>query len=496
MANLAKTQAEWTAMFREFGGFLKIIADLEYSKRRYAEVSEWPVENLEPSNWLTKWTLTNVRIGFNTDAFGIIYGKLLNDNPGAGSAKIELYMDSARTVKVAEGSAVKGNVITVAPVSTYEVGGTVKTNAAISGDELAWSLVVFQDFQRLYKHLFAETPGGEEAVAAWLEIVNATEDNLSSLYDAAIDATETYITTRMREFLNSTTTDVINISLDPDENGNLIATYTGLLYELIDAMDDELTAAKQTVLKNTASASAVTADADNIGQGTPTVSDVKQYVRPGTVIMRCTDETIGSEQFEVTERVSQDNSIESAENDLVVKTDFRTATLGFKCNIQRIITEYNDGSNQLSTWVINGETDANTDDGNLYVKLYSTGGGMYTVCELYSASSRAADTLVASGTILGASGTITFAEQNSSSLTGSVLCAFTIADSDIYIDLNVFKLNDEFRFNLLNDEAGLLEQMVGRIWGIELPSATSGAETITDGVVVEGINVLRLQHVM
>jgi len=134
MADLAKTITEWRAFFREFSLFLKVMKDLDFSRRRYELVRNLIVEEFEQDGKLGTWSLAGVKLGVNTDDAGILYGKLLDNNPGAGQAKVELYSDSARAVKVAEGSAADGAVITLAEVSSSGLTGSVTLGTPISAD--------------------------------------------------------------------------------------------------------------------------------------------------------------------------------------------------------------------------------------------------------------------------------------------------------------------------------------------------------------------------
>ena len=86
--------------------------------------------------------------------------------------------------------------------------------------------------------------------------------------------------------------------------------------------------------------------------------------------------------------------------------------------------EANDGSYQLSSWILLGlSKGSNTDaNGKIYVDLTST------TVSLYSDSAKTS--LVAQGTFAGA-GTVTLAEQSSSGMTGSVDVAYSADDSDI-----------------------------------------------------------------
>jgi hypothetical protein len=69
-----------------------------------------------------------------------------------------------------------------------------------------------------------------------------------------------------------------------------------------------------------------------------------------------------------------------------------------------------------------------------------------------------------------------------------------VDDSSITLDMEVFKLDDEIRVSIANDEAGVVQTVVGRTWKITLPNAVAGSETIKDGVVAEGLSVLTVDH--
>ena len=67
-------------------------------------------------------------------------------------------------------------------------------------------------------------------------------------------------------------------------------------------------------------------------------------------------------------------------------------------------------------------------------------------------------------------------------------------DGDIEIDLQVFKIGDEFRFSMTNDEAGVIATLVGRAWKISLPTGVAGVNRIPDGFVSEGLDLLIRDH--
>lgn len=92
-----------------------------------------------------------------------------------------------------------------------------------------------------------------------------------------------------------------------------------------------------------------------------------------------------------------------------------------------IVTERNDGSNQLDNWQLDGITTANSDAYTLYWDL-SDFAGVRTV-QLYKAPAKGAADLVAEGSLSG-NGTILLTAQNGSGITGSVDVTYTVDDKD------------------------------------------------------------------
>ena len=488
MANLQKTQAQWTQIFREWGLFLKILKDLDFARKRYQFTRNVVIEEFEEAGKLGTWSLSGVRLNVNTDHQGVLYGKLLDENPGAGQAKVELYTDSARTVKVAEGSAVDGFAITLAAVNNSGLTGSVKIGT-IAADDNDWRLVVLQDYYLQPQQVFDNTAPAQAALSDLIVLIEDTGSDLNSLKESIQgDVESDFIETRLREFLNSTNETIISI-LENDDSGIITITRSGLLVELKDAMEDESVAGAQTVIRNTVASASLSSDPDNVGFGGVVISNIEEYVENGTVILTCTDETIGSETFSVSQRVAGSNQIINAANDLVVARLFRSVDIGVQIVINRSLSETNDAGNQLAGYSFSGETDDNTDNGLLYVNLTDVA-GTRTV-DVYKDSIRTLK--VASGSRVG-DGTITLGQVNASGLTGSIVVIFTVDDIDITIHLNPFKIGDEFRFELTNDEAGVIQTVVGRTWKMVLPSVAAGAETIKDGAVSEGLEILTRDH--
>jgi len=97
------------------------------------------------SDFLSAWSLTGVRPGFNTaySALGsaILYAKIQDENPGAGQALVSLYSDSARTALVAQGSGTDSGSVTLAEQNDSGLSGTV-TIGVVSGDDSDITLTI------------------------------------------------------------------------------------------------------------------------------------------------------------------------------------------------------------------------------------------------------------------------------------------------------------------------------------------------------------------
>lgn len=77
------------------------------------------------NDFLSAWSLTGFRHRINSDANRIIYVTLTDEDPGADSAKVSLYMDAAKLNLVAEGSAVDGATATLTEQNNSGLSGTV-----------------------------------------------------------------------------------------------------------------------------------------------------------------------------------------------------------------------------------------------------------------------------------------------------------------------------------------------------------------------------------
>ena len=203
----------------------------------------------------------------------------------------------------------------------------------------------------------------------------------------------------------------------------------------------------------------------------------------GDLVLRCTDETLGSEAFEVSLRESEDNVVLVAGNDLFVGGIFRSSRLGVTLLLDRNITDSGTNAATYSGYVITGETTGNTNDGVLFGKTTITGG--LIKLELHNASSLSSGSRVASGSVATGAGTtgITLSEVNTSNLNGSVNVnrGTVVAASNLIVNLNVFKIDDKIYITITNDFAGLFSEFFAKVFNFELN--TQSSPTISDDMM-------------
>lgn len=481
MANLAKSQAEWTAFFREFTQVLRLHKILDGIGRRFLGNNIRPLELNEGAGVLSLWTFSGAIRGVNCDEGGQLFVSLLDETPGAAQARVSVWSDSAKTAKVAEGDAADGATITLAEQNNSGLTGTVKLGTVAASDT---DIIILLDIDEERKAIdtFGLTDGSSDAFRAHLarlELVRSTIGDLASGSRSEIEAN--FFLTAFAEFSQSATLTIISALEETDANEDVQVTYTGLLPELDDAMNDETSSVAQTVEKNIVAAAAAIFDADNTGLGAVVHLAQREHARIGTVTFRCTSGKVDTleELFAVTILDGDGNPL-SARLSLKIKKEWESALFGIRLRLDRTITDTLDAGNQVDTYVVNGETLDNTDAGKLYLELTDVA-GTRTV-KWYSNASKT--TLVAQGSKVG-DGVVTMVEQASSGITGSCNVTYATDDLDIVVNLNPFLEGDSFTVVVTNDEAGRIQTLIKNLWGFSLNSAAAGAETIPDLMVEE-----------
>lgn len=481
MPDLKKTQAQWTAMFREFTQYLRLHKISEGVRGRFLGSNIKVLELNEGANVVSAWTFVGAIRGVNCGEGGRLFINLNDETPGAAQAQIQVYSDSAKTALVAQGDSGDGTTVTLAEQNNSGLSGTALLGTVGASDT---DIVLLLDIDEERKALdtFGPSDGSTSARRGHIDRLRVFEATLRGLSGGnRADMERNFLRTALAEFMVSATISAISIEEVTDDNGDVQVTYTGLLAELDDAMQDETTAVAQTIERNVVAVAAAIFDADNAGTGAVVNISQREHAIEGTITFRCVVGKADSleEDFDVTLLDINGNAITSSLR-LRVKKIWESGIMGIRLRLDRTITDANDGSNQVSGYVINGETLANTDVGKLYLEL-TDAAGTRTV-KLFANAAKT--NLVAQGSRVG-DGVITLAEQSSSGLTGTVVVAFTVTDLDIVVDLNAFAEGDIFTVVVTNDEAGRIQTLIKQLWGFSLNSAVAASETIPDLMVEE-----------
>lgn len=488
MPNLAKSTTEWTNLFREFAQYLRLWRMARSLAWRFQKGRIRVFEINDSSNFLSLWTIAGAKRGINCSEDGRLFVKITDETPGAGQARIQLYMDSGLTQLVAQGDAADGATDTLAAQNNSGLTGTVKL-ATITASPT--NIVLILDIDESLKNQRAfdlSTPGGVAASARITSRATTMGTQFSSLLATIKDDIEQgFIRNKLREFLKSTENTTLTVKEEADSNGDIQITYGGVLGELIDSMNDNTVV--QTILQNTVAATPIAYDPDNVGVGVLSVLATRQNLEPGDLTLVCTsgkDDTL-SEIFSASLISSVDGAIVRGRLDLTIKKQWESRDIGLRLQLDRTITDTNDGGNQVGTYSISGETLQNTDAGKLYLTLEAGAfsGGTNRRVRLYSDS--ALTNLVAEGLRTG-DGTVTLSPMNSSGLSGSCVIAYASDDLDIIVNLNPFKEGDIIRVTCTNDKAGMFNSLFMDIW--DVPLGASGSPTIDDAVLKEALDHL------
>lgn len=483
MADLQKTQAQWTDFFREFTEYMNPARLVIEQIRRFRQSRIIPLEQFEePTGLISNWAFTGAKRGDNISEAGQLFIDVTDENPGANQALIEVWEDSAKSSLVASGSGNNSTTITLAEQNNSGLSGTVDIGVIIANiNDIVLSLQI--DERLKADAAFQTDQIGLIMKGKFGTLMDNSDTTLSSLLTTIQTDIETnFILTRMADFLQSTTTLIISATESADTNGDQQVTFAGLLFELSDSMEDESVAGVQSVLPNTVTTGTPNFDPDNTGSGALGVTSTRESAVTGTIEILCTAgvDTTLEESFSVN-AILTDGGVVVSGITLQISKQWESAVIGARLQLTRTITDTLDGSNQVSTYIVNGESLTNTDGGDIYQDLVDVAGTR--TLTWYSDSARLL--ITALGSRVG-DGVVTMVEQNTSGLSGSALIAFTVDDTDMVVNLNAFALNDRITMSITNDEAGILQTLIRSIWTFALPSNAS--PTIPDDLVEEGVD--------
>lgn len=509
MPNLAQSQAEWTALFKEWGSYFGPKKDLRELERKF-DLKRNRIQVRDNQNCFgtafgitTEWKLSGVKIGVNTDDDGILYVRIDDETPGAGQARVKVYKATGGGAGdlVAQGDGANGATVTLAAQNSSGLTGTVKigTVTASESDD-KHRLRVTLDWSLRANHLF---DGSKSQHGDMLRAYNAACVVAQQAVRAAIlafDSAESqFLLGRMADFQKSGQESPIEHEVASDE-GLVSVTYKGVLEDVRRNMIDELTAGPQTVLKNSLSAApGVFQDSANDGRGAMSAPSVEEWALPGEVTFTCIDETVGSEQFEAVQKVDVTGEVRRAEQPLQIKRTFADPVIGIRGALLTRTLELEAGvANDFATaadFNITGEKPGNTESGKLHLKIVK--GTIDTSkwkIQFYRSSSYTTQDLMGESNEAAAGATgVGINQKNTSGLGGTCKIGAAPTENNTgRLDLQCFRKQnsvagraDVFRVTISQTARGEFQDRIGETHRYGVNSAASNP-TIKDAYVAAG----------
>lgn len=495
MTNFNLSTADYKQMFLQItSGYANPERTLKELQNYYQLNRTQVVELDEIAGDLSNWDFTSPgEYDVDTDSSGFIYGELIDGGAGTGHT-VNLYADSARTDLVATGTGDDSSTATLTTQTGHFLGGTVDIGVVTSAGTDDFRLKLIEDQSNVGLRLFNENNKAKNAFSALQAQSGDTISDIQAARNSLISRLTEFFDLRVREKVEIPSSVLVSNEVIEDGDGNMSLIQTGMLADLDNAMKNN--AVPQTIAEITHSEPAIVNGANNTGVGTFTSKALFEWARSGAVSFVCTDETIGSEEFQVTFVDDEDQSQFTSPRVLTVGRTFVDEFIGMSFKLERTIAETGDGSAQIdaSTIVVTGEDEDNTDDGVIHISITALGGGAAKI-ECFSKSTRPNSALVAEGSVPAGSGTftVTCTARNNSGLTVSFLFDRDVAvtDVDIEFDLQVFKAAapakaaDRFDTKIIRTATGLIQDFISD-FKIALNSDTAGAETIPDGYAKVG----------
>lgn len=483
MPNLAKSTTEWKDMFREFCQYLRLWRIIRGLQFRFQKGRIRVNEINDTTDLTNNWTIVGAKRGINISEDGRLFVKLTDDTPGVGTTRVQLYMDSAKTQLVAQGDCPDGVLTALAAQNNSGLTGSVKCTNGTGSPAVIQLLLDIDETPKNIRAFDLLTTGDVAAFNGITKRVNDLGVSFQGLLNTLkAEIEQKFILTKMREFLKSTQTTVLAVTEKEDSNGDVQITYAGVLGELIDSMADNTVA--QSIKQGTPATGTPVYDADNVGVGVLSSLGDRQNLEPGSMTLTCTagKDTTLEEQFSVELISDIDGAIIRGRLPLKIKKQWESREVSVRLQLVRTITDANDGSGQLATYVVDGETLDNTTSGDLYatIEAGSFSGGNDKRVRWYSDATKL--NLVAEGLRVG-NGTVTMSPMNNSGLSGSCVLTYSTDDLDIIIHLNAFKEGDIITVPMTNNRDGIIQGLITDIWDIALP--VNGSPTIPDDLIKE-----------
>jgi len=511
VANLAKTQAQWTRLLgREIGSLIlapiREFREIEdkYTLERVQVVNLGDTTSATPH--ITALTFTGVDQGVNTSTEGRLWARFVANG---GNWDVTFYTAAGASGAVAKATNVAASATgTLVAQNSSGLAGSITLGATIAGDITdKHQVLLFVDYPARLPKVLTQIDGVDAdqysrriLSDAYAQIATKQRECISVMIRAAALYALAGKTARGNAF-SSTAESALSLDVEePDDSGNVARLRTGWLSIISDAMEDEATGGEQDVVRRVIAAAAGVFEAGNDGLGAVASHTPLQRCPIGVWSFECVAGAdtgdIGRERFDGYFRATDIDGPQFTFSGLQIDQQW-SGPRGFgPITLTRTKSKTNDGSNNVfaaaSGAVITGETNSNTSDGDLFVSTVANGSNWDI--SFFSASSRHSSTLVAKATNIAASAVFTATEQNASGLTVSWTLGGTVsATVNITLELNPFSVEnaggvpDKFTVTTtLSGSAGLIQEILADEFLAHLNSDASGSESIPDNYAKQG----------
>lgn len=248
---------------------------------------------------------------------------------------------------------------------------------------------------------------------------------------------------------------------------------------------------RQQIIRNVVSLGSLVAASANVGTVVLTSSGITDHALAGTLVLECTDETIGAWVFSVKNELT-DKAVDSAqltdtvepENDLTVGKSFEDGRLGVTLLIDLDTpTITGDDGSIFSNLTITNPVASDTNMGKIYIqveRMSGAGGEPDFRVRWYKDANYLPENLVTSVDVNGLVGSETLTMSGSATGTqvevdfDEVNAAAQLPvdgnTDDIVFDLVAPRQGDVFRIAVANDMAGKIQSKIVKRWRVDLPS--------------------------
>lgn len=509
MSNLGKSQAQWTRFLAEEVtlAFLAPLRELrevydKFTRERVQIVNIGDTASSTPH--ITALTLTGVNYGTNTSTEGRLYVRFVANG---GNWDVTFYTASGASGSVATVTniAASGTAALVAANSSG-LGGSITLGANITGDTSdKHQVLVFQDYPARLPNIFTGTDSIDDdrfsrdaASRAYSNVAARLNDAMAALKagltEMCVASSRENPVARGNDFNSTNATTISSETVKTDTDGNVTRTRTGLFVQMSDNMADETTGGEQDIVRRVIAAGAGSFDGNNSGQGTLASSTPLEKCPVGLWTFLCSRGSdtgdLGRETFDGTFAATDGSGEGFSFSGLVVEKEW-TGPRGLgPIRLRRTYSKTGDGSNlnfaAVTTGLVTGERNGNTDDGVLYWKVDDNGSNFDF--SFYRSSARTASTLVAKATNVAAAAAISATSQNGSGLTVTWTAGSApVADATGTLTLQPFLVENSSGFpdkftvtTSLTGTSGLIQKILAEEFDVALNSDTSGSESIPD----------------